>query len=125
VSHELRHGRDRRLVRRGGRRPHDGPGLSPLVVVVDEDRRSGDICEALLATSRFAVARVDSVANAVTVVSTLLPDVIVARARDLVPLQRAASPSGIPVVTATYSLREPAALIDAIRAAIRARAAQH
>jgi hypothetical protein len=63
-------------VRRGGRRPHDAPGFAPLVVVVDEGRRSGDICEALLVTLRFAVARVDSVANAVTVVSTLLPDVM-------------------------------------------------
>ena len=87
---------------------------------------SGDMCEALLATLRFAVARVDSVDKAVSVIATLLPDVIVARARDVSPLQRAAWPSGVPFVTVTDSLRDPDALIDAIRQAIRsARAPQN
>ena len=116
---ELRQGRDRRRAPRGGRRPNDVSGFAPLVLLVDEDRTSSDICETLLATLRFAVARVDSVARAVTVISTLLPDVIVARARDVSPLQRAAWPSGVPVVTTTAELREPAALIHAIRTAIR------
>ena len=84
------------------------------------------MCEALLATLRFAVARVDSVDKAVAVISTLLPDVIVARARDVSPLQRAAWPSGVPFVTVTDGLRDPDALIDAIRQAIRsARAPQN
>jgi hypothetical protein len=95
------------------------PGFTPLVFLVDEDRTSGDISETLLATLRFAVARMDSVARAVTVVSTLLPDVIVVRARDVAALQRAAWPSDVPVVTVTAGLREPAALIQAIRAAVR------
>jgi hypothetical protein len=87
---------------------------------------SGDMCEALLATLRFAVARVDSVDKAVSVIATLLPDVIVARARDVSPLQRAAWPSGVPFVTVTDSLRDPSALIAAIRQAIRsARAPQN
>jgi hypothetical protein len=116
---ELRQGRDRRRTPRGGRRPIDVLGFAPLVLVVDENRMSGDLCEALLATLRFAVARVDSVARAVTVISTLLPDVIVARARDVSPLQRAAWPSGVPVVTTTADLREPSALIHAIRTAVR------
>jgi hypothetical protein len=77
------------------------------------------MCEALLATLRFAVARVDSVDKAVAVIATLLPDVIVARARDVSPLQRAAWPSGVPFVTVTDGLRDPDALIDAIRQAIR------
>lgn len=111
---------DRRKEPRGGRRPGDAPGFSPLVLVADEDAASADMCEALLATLRFAVARVDSVDKAVAVISTLLPDVIVARARDVSPLQRAAWPSGVPFVTVTDSLREPGALIDAIRQAIRA-----
>ena len=116
---ELRLGPDRRRERRGGRRPDDRPGFAPLILVADEDPASGDMCEALLATLRFAVARVDSIEKAVAVVATLLPDVIVARARDVAPLQRAAWPSGVPFVTVTDSLREPSALIDAIRHAIR------
>ncbi|MEP7246435.1 MAG: hypothetical protein ABI885_22530, partial [Gammaproteobacteria bacterium] len=64
-------------------------------------------------------ARVDSVDKAVAVISTLLPDVIVARGQDVSPLQRAAWPSGVPFVTVTDGMREPAVLIDAIRRAIR------
>jgi hypothetical protein len=90
------------------------------VLVADEDAASGDMCEALLATLRFAVARVDSVDKAVAVISTLLPDVIVARGRDVSPLQRAAWPSGVPFVTVTDGLQQPGALVDAIRQAIRA-----
>ena len=116
---ELRQGRDRRRAPRGGRRPADVFGFAPLLLLVDEDRTSGDRCETLLATLRFAVARVDSVAHAVTVISTLLPDVIVARARDVSLLQRAAWPTGVPVVTARADVREPAPLISAIRAAVR------
>ena len=77
------------------------------------------MCEAILATLRFAVARVDSVDKAVSVISTLVPDVIVARARDVSPLQRAAWPSGVPFVAVTDNMREPEALVEAIRQAIR------
>jgi hypothetical protein len=119
VTPELRQGSDRRREPRGGRRPGDAPGFAPLVLIADEDAEAGDMCEALLATRRFAVARVDSVAKAVSVISTLLPDVIVARGRDVSPLQRAAWPSGVPFVTVTEDLGEPDALVDAIRLAIR------
>lgn len=119
MTPELRQRSDRRREPRGGRRPGDAPGFAPLVLVADEDANGGDMCEALLATRRFAVARVDSVAKAVSVISTLLPDVIVARGRDLSPLQRAAWPSGVPFVTVTEGLDEPEALLDAIRQAIR------
>ena len=115
-----RQGRHRRRAPRGGRRPDDVAGCTPLVFLVDEDRStSGDVCETLLETLRFAVARVDSVARAVTLVSTLLPDVIVARARDVAPLQRAAWPYEVPVVTVTAKLQENGALIHAIRTAVR------
>ena len=124
MTPELRQGSDRRRVPRGGRRPADAPGFAPLVLVADEDPASGDMCEALLATLRFAVARVDSMDKAVAVISTLLPDVIVARARDVSPLQRAAWPSGVPFVTATDGMRADA-LIDAIRLAIRSARAPH
>jgi hypothetical protein len=60
------------------------------------------------------------------VLSTLHPDVIVARAKDLSALQRAAWPSGVPFVAVTDEMREPEALVDAIRQAIRAeRTRQH
>jgi hypothetical protein len=119
MTPELRQRPDRRKEPRGGRRPTDAPGFAPLILVADEDAASGDMCEALLATLRFAVARVDSVDKAVQVISTLLPDVIVARGRDVSPLQRAAWPSGVPFVIVTDEISEPAALIDAIRNAIR------
>ena len=117
---ELRQRPDRRREPRGGRRPGDTSGFAPLVLVADEDAASGDMCETLLATLRFAVARVDSVDKAITVISTLLPDVIVARGRDVLPLQRAAWPSGVPFVAITGGLSEPNALVAAIRHAIRA-----
>jgi len=118
MTPELRQRPDRRKEPRGGRRPTDKTGFAPLILVADEDAASGDMCEALLATLRFAVARVDSVDKAVQVISTLLPDVIVARGRDVSPLQRAAWPSGVPFVSVTDDIREPDALVHAIRRAI-------
>jgi hypothetical protein len=126
MTGEVRQRSDRRKASRGGRRIDDQPGFAPLVLVADEDAAGGDMCEELLGTLRFAVARVDSVAKAASVLSTLVPDVIVARGRDLTALQRAAWPSGVAFVTVDDSLREPGALIEAIRHAIRtARASQH
>ena len=116
---ELRQGPDRRRRSRGGRRTNDDAGFSPLVLVADEDPDSRVICEAILAKLRFAVAPVDSVDKAVTVIGTLRPDVIVAHARDTMPLQRAAWPSRVPFVTVTDNLREPEKLVEAIRQAIR------
>jgi hypothetical protein len=89
------------------------------VLVADEDAESGAMSEVILAKLRFAVARVDSVDKAVTVLGTLRPDVIVARAKDLSPLQRAAWPSGVPFVAVTDDITEPTALVNAIRRAIR------
>jgi hypothetical protein len=78
------------------------------------------MCEVILAKLRFAVARVDSLDKAITVIGTLRPDVIVARAKDVSRLQRAAWPSGVPFVSVTEDIQEPDALVDAIRRAIRA-----
>ena len=120
VTSEQRLGPDRRKLARGGRRPTDKTGFAPLVLVADEDDETGHMCEVILAKLRFAVARVDSVDKAITVLGTLRPDVIVARARDVSRLQRAAWPSGVPFVSVTDDIREPAALVHAIRRAIRA-----
>ena len=121
MTPELRRQSDRRKVARGGRRPTDKTGFSPLVLVADEDDESGHMCEVILAKLRFAVARVDSLDKAINVLGSLRPDVIVARARDVSPLQRAAWPSGVPFVSVTDDIREPDALIHAIRRAIRDR----
>src|SRR6185503_18986618 len=119
VPSEQRRQTDRRKLARGGRRPTDKTGFAPLVLVADEDDESGHMCEVILAKLRFAVARVDSVDKAITVIGTLRPDVIVARGRDVSPLQRAAWPSGVPFVSVTDEISEPEALVDAVRNAIR------
>ena len=116
---EQRQGPDRRRQTRGGRRPADPDGFAPLVLVADEDAVNRDLCETILAKLRFAVAPVDSIEQAVKVIATLLPDVIVAHARDVSPLQRAAWPSGVPFVAVTDEMREPETLVSAIRHAIR------
>jgi hypothetical protein len=92
------------------------------VLVADENARSRDLCEAILAKLRFAVAPVESIEKAVSLLATLRPDVIVANGRDTSPLQRAAWPLGIAFVAVTDEVREPDALVEAIRKAIRAAA---
>ena len=114
-----RKGPDRRKQSRGGRRAEDRPGFAPLVLVADEDSSSRDMCEAILAKLHFAVAPVDSIDKAVSIIATLRPDVIVVHARDTTAVQRAAWPTGVPFVNVTEEMREPDALIDAIRRAIR------
>jgi len=116
---EQRRNSDRRKVARGGRRPTDKTGFAPLILVADEDDESGQMCEVILAKLRFAVARVDSLDKAIDVLPSLRPDVIVARARDVSPLQRAAWPSGVPFVSVTDEIRGHDARGDAIRRAIR------
>jgi hypothetical protein len=116
---EHRQGPDRRRRSRGGRRPDDRAGFSPLVLVADEDPNSRQICEAILSKLRFAVAPMDSVEKAIAAIGTLRPDVVVVRARDTMGLQRAAWPSGVPFVTVTDEMNDPDALVEAIRDAIR------
>jgi hypothetical protein len=116
---EHRKGPDRRKQPRGGRRAEDRPGFSPLILVADEEASSRDMCEAILAKLHFAVAPVDSIDKALSVIGTLRPDVIVVHARDAAALQRAAWPTGVPFVNVTEELRDPDALIEAVRQAIR------
>ena len=116
---EHRQGPDRRKQSRGGRRAEDRPGFAPLVLVADEDASNRDMCEAILAKLHFAVAPVDSIDKAVSIIGTLRPDVIVVHARDTAALQQAAWPTGVPFVTITEELRDPEALVEAIRHALR------
>ena len=110
---------ERRHQARGGRRVGDKRGLAPLVLVVDEDAHSLEMCEMILAKLNFAVAPVDSIEKAVSVVETLHPDVVVAHGHDVSALRRAAWPSGVAFVNVTDDMRDPDALVDAIRRAIR------
>src|SRR5205807_10209236 len=112
-------GPDRRRKPRGGRRTGDKRGLAPLVLVADEDAHSREMCEAILAKLNFAVAPVDSIEKAASVVETLHPDVIVAHGHDVSALQRAAWPSGVAFVTATGDMRDPEAQLVAVSRAIR------
>ena len=109
---------DRRRHSRGGRRPTDRPGATPLVVVADEEPGSRTTCETILAKLNFAVAPVESVAKALEVMTALRPEVVVAKVRDAEPLKKQ---SLAPVVVVTDAMGDPDILVEAIRQALRAR----
>ena len=114
---------ERRRTPRGGRRPGDPMGYSPLVMVADDDASNGARCVAILAKLRFAVAPAHSVEEAVKVMQALRPDLIVARLADE-PQLRAhmdADPSlgDIPFITMTAENDDPEVLIEEIRRALR------
>lgn len=69
---------DRRRAPRGGRRPYDSPGATPLVLVVGPDGAAERESETILGALRFAVAPVGDVAEARRIIETLHPDLIVA-----------------------------------------------
>lgn len=116
---EQRAGPDRRRLPRGGRRPEDARGFTPLVMVVDDEVRRREISEAILAKLMFAVAPAESVERAVSIVRALQPEVIVAseqdarRIRDLVP------DTGIAIVSITEDTRVSDALIEAVRSSLQ------
>src|SRR5258707_13860567 len=116
---------DRRRTPRGGRRPGDPQGYSPLILVADDDAEAGARCIAILARLRFAVAPCHSVEEAVKVMEALRPNLIVARLRDEAALRRqmAANPAieDIPLITLTAENDAPQLLIEAIREALRGR----
>ena len=118
-----RSGADRRSSPRGGRRPGDPHGFSPLILVADDDASNGARCVAILSKLRFAVAPVYSVEEAMKVVRSLHPNLIVARLSDEPELRRqmAGDPelTAIPIVTMTAANDDPDVLIEEIRAALR------
>ena len=93
-----------------------------MVFVIDGDERRRDVCEAILAKLRFAVAPFESSESAIAVMSSLRPEVVVAgsvdytRLRD--PLQAVSTTQGIPLVEILDGGTHDA-VVDAIRAAIR------
>ena len=109
---------DRRHRSRGGRRPSDRRGVTPLVVVADDEPGSRTTCETILAKLNFAVAPVESLSKALEVMAALRPEVVVAKLRDASPLKEQ---SLAPVVVVTEEMSDPDVLVEAIRQALRRR----
>ena len=122
-SLDRRQGPDRRNGPRGGRRPEDVQGYAPLILVADDDANSGARCVAILARLRFAVAPAHSVEEAMKIMSSLRPTLIVARLKDEAALRAhmtADSAIGdIPIVTLTPENDAPQLMIEEIRRALR------
>lgn len=120
---ERRTGGDRRSSPRGGRRPGDPRGYSPLILVADDDAANGARCVAILSKLRFAVAPAHSVDEAIKVMRALHPNLIVARLADEPELRRqmAQDPEigEIPIVPMTAANDDPDVLIEEIRVALR------
>ena len=114
---------DRRQTPRGGRRPGDPQGYSPLVLVADDDANNGARCVAILSRLRFAVAPAHSVEEAIKVMEALRPNLIVTRLRDEQALREhmAANPEigDIPMITLTEENDAPQLMIEEIRQALR------
>jgi CheY-like chemotaxis protein len=125
LDSERRDKPDRRTTPRGGRRPSDPQGYSPLVLVADDDANSGARCVAILARLRFAVAPAHSVEEAIKVMEALHPNLIVARLRDEPALreQMATNPEigEIPMITLTSENDAPQLLVEEIRRALNRR----
>ena len=123
VHPDRRATQDRRSTPRGGRRPEDPRGYSPLILVADEDAANGARCVAILSRLRFAVAPAYSVDEAIKVMRSLQPNLIVARLSDEPELRRlmAQDPAigTIPMVTMTAANDDPDVLMAEIRAALR------
>jgi CheY-like chemotaxis protein len=120
---ERRRTTDRRTMPRGGRRPTDAQGYAPLILVADDDANSGARCVAILARLRFAVAPAHSVDEAVKIMTSLHPNLIVARLKDEKALrhQMEIDPSlgDIPIVTLTPENDAPQIMIEEIRRTLR------
>ena len=114
---------DRRNSPRGGRRPGDIQGYSPLILVADDDANSGARCVAILARLRFAVAPAHSVDEAIKVMMSLHPTLIVTRLKDEAALrdQMTKNPElgDIPIVTLTAENEAPQRMLEDIRRVLR------
>ena len=115
---ERRFGSDRRKHARGGRRPTDQSGYSPLIMVIEPDAEKREVTEAILARLRFAVVPVDSVERALSITRALRPSVIVCSEGDAPHVHAGLQGADVPVVTIAG---EPDVLLENIRRAIRAR----
>lgn len=113
---------DRRNRPRGGRRASDKEGLTPLIMVVDADPNRRDLSHAILARLRFAVAPVDSIAQAAAAVPSLEPELIVASEADAPRLIAALGGMvPVPVVAVNDDLAGTDAMVESVRQAVRRR----
>ena len=111
---------DRRRAVRGGRRPTDLPGSTPLVLVVGSGANPQRASEAILRELRFAVAPAADLSEAIRVVEGLHPDLIVVRPDEAARL-RAMIAVTVPVVEHDGDRADDSGLVERIRDAIRQR----
>jgi CheY-like chemotaxis protein len=116
---ERRQGPDRRRRPRGGRRPTDIAGYSPLVMVLDSDHRRRELSEAILAKLQFAVAPVETVDRAIAIAHALRPSVIVCPTADTAAIRERLR-FDVPVVAVGNDVEVTEALVEVVRAALRA-----
>jgi hypothetical protein len=89
-------------------------------MVVGDRAAVGDATETVLAKLKFAVAPSPTVDDALRILVSLRPDLIVAREEDALRLRREC-PENRPVVAVTDAMRDdPQLLVDEIRGALRA-----
>ncbi len=123
MAHILEHrrkGPDRRRLPRGGRRAEDRAGYAPLVLLVGGNADVVGQSEAVLAKLRFAVATSGTVDEALRVMTGLRPDIVVADADGAARI-RLEAPEHVPVVVLDDTMRaDREALVEGIRATIRA-----
>ena len=113
-----RRGPDRRKQPRGGRRAGDGDGFAPLVLLVGRDdvvERS----EAILAKLKFAVSITGTVDDALRVIETLHPDLVVAGEFEGRRIQTEMAADAPIVIMRTSASETPEALINNILRTIR------
>src|SRR5438034_2500560 len=90
---DRRHGAERRIFPRGGRRASDLASYSPLIFLVTREPEQMRSWEAMLLDRRFAVIPCNGAGPALEAFRALKPDVIVAASRDVAML-RDRLPSG-------------------------------
>jgi CheY-like chemotaxis protein len=106
---------DRRQAVRGGRRPYDEPGVTPLVLVVGNGDAPQRDAETILGKLKCAVAMASDANDALRVLESLHPDLIVTRP-DAAPDLRGA---GIRIVEYEGDVADGPELVDRVLAALR------
>jgi hypothetical protein len=119
----VRGGADRRRQSRGGRRDADVDGLSPLVMVVGGQADVGDAAGAVLVKLKFAVVPAPTVDEALRILQTMRPDIIVARSEDAGRIRLEAPEHDAVVVVSAPMRGDAQLLVDEIRTALRGNAA--
>ena len=123
-SSNKRGGADRRRHPRGGRRPADRSGYTPLVFVIDPRPSAREACEAILAKLRFAVAPFDSLDQAKRALNGLKPDIVLVVTEHLEEIRRMLPPGrdgrSLPVLPLPDIEVSPVTLVEEIRRALRA-----